>query len=132
MTTKAKQAVKLLRVGAGVSGEYGQHHTISGYIGHDWTDDVDADTIGLDIRPVEKGKRITLAISGPMCNPDLPPKTMDKTFAGGWVPYVPGQARSLDYVSLDVYLAMWEEAGAIVHRGEEAVRQFAASISRRS
>lgn len=104
--------------------------TVSGYIGHDWTDDIGPDTFGLDARQMSDNDRIDLAIGGPMPNVDLPPGTMSCPFEGGYKPYN-GAARSLDYVSLDVYLSLWEAKGAIVHREPAAVRQFAESLSRR-
>lgn len=124
--------LKLLRVnytGRSVSGEYGNSHSVSGYRGHDWTKELDENTVGIDARPVSEADAVVLAISGPMPNVDLPAGTMSKPFEGDHKPY-DGAARSLDYVSLDVYCELWAAKGARIIRGEQAIREFAAELSR--
>lgn len=136
MWTNGKQAVAFLMVsgpnGNSVSGHYHKQGdcsgSISGYVGHDWTDDIDENTIGVDARSMTWDDRCTLAISGPMPDVDLPPGTMSRCFENGHIPYN-GAARSLDYVSLDVWLSLWEAKGAIIIRGADAVMAFAEELS---
>jgi hypothetical protein len=121
-------AAKLLTVGkGGVCAHYSDAKTVSGYVGHDWRDDVDEGTVVIDSRGVPADLHCQLAIGGPMVGVDLPPGTKSECFGRGPVPY-DGRARSLDYVALDVYTRLYEQAGAAVYRGADAV-EFAARIS---
>lgn len=124
--------LKLLRVnytGGSVSGEYAAGHSISGYRGHDWTKELDADTIGIDSRPVSESDAFHLAISGPMPGVDLPPGTISRPFTDGYEKYT-GEARALDCVALDVYCELWAAKGARIIRGEQAIREFAEELSK--
>ena len=127
------KALKVLRVnytGKTVSGDYGEGSTVSGYRGHDWTRELSADTVGIDSRPVAEEDAYKLAICGPMLGVDLPPRTISRPF-GGTAEYT-GEARALDCVSLDVFCELWEQKGARIVRGEDAIREFAAELSRRN
>ena len=133
--TAAKQTAKLLAVGPhGVTAHLGGEHraTVSGYVGHDWTDDTDENTVCLDTRPADDAGRVGLAVSGPMPGVDLPPGTVDKVFSGlhPWDEAAGrfGNAGPLDAVALDVFVRLWERVGATVHRGAAAVK-FARSVS---
>ncbi len=126
------KTLKLLRVnhsGGSVSGEYDRCSSVSGYRGHDWTQELGADTVGIDARPVSESDAIVLAISGPMPGVDLPPGTVHSCMDDAPRPYV-GEARALDCVSLDVYCDLWAAKGAVIIRGESAIRAFAAVLSK--
>lgn len=123
------EAAKLISVGrGGVVAHPGKGTTISGYIGHDWVEKCGPDTVAVDCRTIPEDQHVTLAVCGPMVDVDLPPDSRSRPFTGKVEPYT-GEARSLDYVSLNVWVAMREKAGAVVYRGEDAVKAFAASIS---
>jgi hypothetical protein len=113
-------AAKLLTVGkGGVCAYRSTWETCSGYVGHDWTGEVGPDTVAIDSRGVAVDVHCKLAIGGPMVDVGLPPGTMSRPFEDGVRPYQ-GAARSLDYVALDVYTRLYEQAGAAVYRGEDA------------
>jgi len=132
MASKVKQIAKLINVGkhgvtAYLGGEY--RSTISGYVGHNWTDDTDETTVIVDSRGMSVEQLCALHVRGPMPQVDLPDGTMQLCFEDGTRPYSAGEARSLDYIALDVYCRLAEDAGAVLYRGSDAVA-FVATISK--
>ncbi len=124
--------LKLLRVnhtGGGVSGEYDNNSSVSGCRGHDWTKELDENTIGIDARTVSADDAARLVIAGPMVKVDLPAGKRQRPISGTISQYE-GEAGALDYVSLDVYCELWAAKGARIIRGAEAIREFAAELSK--
>src|SRR5262245_45409259 len=107
--------VKLLTVGKGGVTAHAQNCDTSGYIGHNWTGDVDETTVCIDSREIPWERHCRLAIAGPMVSVDLPPGTVNKAFRPlqAWQDDGDlGNASSLSYVSVDVYQLLHERYGA--------------------
>lgn len=121
---------KLLKAGhGGITAEISHHCRISGYTGHDWTKKVGPDTIAIDLRTVPDEKLIPLVCRGPMVCVDLPANSISRLSNYPEVEPYNGNASGFDTVSMDVWLKLYEDAGATVYRTPEAVAEFARKIS---
>jgi hypothetical protein len=91
-----------------------------------------SDCVAIDAHEIDWGKAVDMALKGPMCEPSLPPNTVDKFLdkhkrtltdmlpgLGGDFKTIglmtlvsEGTICSLDYVSRDIYVNLWRGAGA--------------------
>lgn len=83
----------------------------------------------IDKRLCSEGKLIDLVMSGPMLQESLPSRTVngaltkDHRTVGIETPASEAGLKGFDYVSLDLYLELWREAGALIgkRQGEKIV-----------
>lgn len=71
--------------------------------------------IVVDKRPcIHHEDFVKLVVSGPMVRESLPPKTISRLFEPNRECLDPKEAGGCDYVSMDLYLQLWEGIGARV------------------
>lgn len=124
MSTKTDEFVFLSIGHGGWSARPDRNTTVSHY-GETWkTHRFAPDAVGVDLTVVPWEELCSLSMAGPMCDPFLPDGTVSRAFGSELVPFVPGahhdrdprfgNARSLDYVALDVYVGIARSFGARV------------------